>query len=366
VDRELRLEQEVVRAVAEPLGLQLQALLSRATAAAGAGDFGAARSHYLEARALQERLNREFPRSRYSDLTALARIDAEIAGVSDEGLARRVDEQWEIGRRRAAEQGTEEAVKAFTGAAATQRLLNERFPRSRFVSMEKLGEIDADRQTALAAPRWLRVRELALKARQHLRRRQIFQAQNAVQEALGLIEESRARLPRARGLDEDVRLQLTFLHARAGDLAELQDRCYERLAPLPGGAPRAMWRTELQQADFARVMNANPSRTGGRELPVESVTQAEAEEFCRRLEWIMGAAVRLPQRAELDAAAGLPGDFQGVQEGPDEWLGREATNRQDASVWKSRSVSPESVPRETRSGQLGFRVVVELDLTALP
>lgn len=362
LDRELRLQQELSRAVAEPMTTRVRMLLEQATQAARTSNWTEALAGFTEARQLQERLNREFPRTRYSDLAAIARIDAEIAALSDDGLAARVNTQWDEARHAAAVGNADEAARNFLEAAETQRLLNERFPKSRFVSMEKLGEIDADRQTALAAPRLKQAAEFATQARLHLRRRQIFQAQTMVKQALEIIEEVRGALPRARGGDEALRLQLSFLNLRSGELAALQDRFYEQFAPLPGELRYLMLRTELSQSDYARVMNTNPSRIGGRLLPVESVTVTEAEEFCRRLSWILGVAVRLPTREEMKAAATAP-EFLRVNDGLEEWLSPVDSETGASPVWVSSREVPASVSRGMRAQNRGFRFVVELDLS---
>jgi formylglycine-generating enzyme required for sulfatase activity len=52
--------------------------------------------------------------------------------------------------------------------------------------------------------------------------------------------------------------------------------------------------TEVTQAQYERVCQANPSQFKGANLPVDSVTFAEAQDFCRRLTTLERAAGRLP------------------------------------------------------------------------
>ncbi len=363
-DRELRLQRELAEIVAEPL-LQTVTLKTEQAKAAIAGErWEEALGLFREAREIQERLNREFPRTRYSDLPAIARLDAEIAALTADGLDAQVNDRVQRARQLATGGRTEEAVKELVAAAAAQRQLNEHFGKSRFVSMERLEEIEVERQTLLVEEPLRAARAKAEDGRRFLRKRQIFQFQQSVREALEAMEDLKARFPKARLRDEELRMALAFLNLRSADIAALQDRIYDQLAPL-GDGPRAMLRAEVLQVDFAKVVGLNPSRNPGRALPVDSVTYAEAEEFCRRLGWVLGWRVRLPTDDEMRSAQATGADFQNVSGGLAEWIasagGRETP---DASVWLNTGEIARA-PRNERVRTRGFRVVVEVDLARL-
>ena len=83
---------------------------------------------------------------------------------------------------------------------------------------------------------------------------------------------------------------------------------------VPGGGPaaaRPFWigKLEVTQAQYQAVAGSNPSHFSGPTLPAESVTWAEAVEFCRRLTDAEratlpdGYAYRLPTTAEWDFVA---------------------------------------------------------------
>ncbi|MDP2139125.1 MAG: hypothetical protein Q8J74_14840, partial [Candidatus Didemnitutus sp.] len=366
LEREMRLEQEVTRLTAEPLAAQVQQLMGQGATALKAGKWTDALVMFRRARDLQDRLNREFPRSRYSDLSIIARIDAELAVLSADGLDLAVNQQWENARQLVLLSREAEAAAALADAAEAQRALNDRFRGSRFMSMERLEQIEAERQTVLAAAPWRAVVELQLRARGHLQRRQLFQAQQLVGEAVGKMGEVASRWPKARNLDEELRMQLSFLDVRAAELGTMQDRIYDQLAPLPGAATSALLRGEVNQADYARMMNANPSRNTGRVLSVDSVTLAEAEEFCRRLSWVLGLPVRLPSAAELQTAGNDANEFKDLAGGLEEWLARESAKAETAPVLSADGQSVAPVALTDRSRTRGFRVVVEVDLAHLP
>ncbi len=363
-DRELRLQRELAEIVAEPLRQTVALKTDQARAAVAGERWEEALGLFREAREIQERLNREFPRTRYSDLPAIARLEAEIAALTADGLDAQVSDRVQRARQLATGGRTEEAVKELVAAAAAQRQLNEHFGRSRFVSMERLEEIEVERQTLLVEEPLRGARAKAEEGRRFLRKRQIFQFQQSVREALEAMEDLKVRFPKARLRDEELRMALAFLTLRSADIAALQDRIYDQLAPL-GDGPRAMLRTEVLQADFAKVVSLNPSRNPGRALPVDSLTYAEAEEFCRRLGWVLGWRVRLPTNEEMRSAQAADTDFQNVKGGLAEWIesagGRE---NPDATVWLNTGEIARA-PRNERVRTRGFRVVVEVDLARL-
>lgn len=365
-DRELRLQRELAELTAEPKRQAIERKARDARAALAAARWDEALGAFREARELQDRLNREFPRTRYSDLEAIARFDAEIAALTADGLDAQVNEHVQRARELRRGARTTEAVSELAAAATLQRQLNERFGRSRFVSMERLEQIETERQTILAEEplnvAWAKEEE----AQRFLRKRQIFQAQRSVREALEALEEVRTRLPKAPPRDDEKRAALAFLNSRSADLAAVQDRCYDQLAPFGAGG-RAMLRAEVCQEDFAKIMGTNPSRNPGRALPVDSVSFPETEEFCRRLTWVLGWRVRLPTENEMRVAAatGDGADFRNVNGGLAEWIasagGRESPT---ASVWSGSGEST-SAPRTERVRTRGFRVIVEVDLAHL-
>lgn len=283
--------------------------------------------------------------------------------LTDEDLEARIAGAWQEGRRlRAGGQG-ENAAAAFGRAQAVQRQLNARFPASRFVSLARLGEFEADRQTALAAGPLARLRELERQLDAHLRRRELHQAQARLAEVADRLGELRGNFPHARAGWDDLAVKIAFLQTRAGELELIQDRCYAQLVPLPGRAQPALMRAAVTQEDFQRVMGLNPSREHGALRRVDSVSQPEAEDFCRRLAWALGHPVRLPGAEELRAALAAsravpPG------EGGEEWLRGGEAGEAAAPLFVPGKEAAEPAARGARSSSRGFRVVVETDLAA--
>ena len=61
--------------------------------------------------------------------------------------------------------------------------------------------------------------------------------------------------------------------------------------------------TEVTQAQWQAVMGSNPSKFRGNDLPVESVSWKDVQEFIRKLNARSGKRFRLPTEAEWEYAA---------------------------------------------------------------
>ncbi len=394
--REARLQKEAEQLEAEPLQAEEQGLLAAARASVKSGRWTEALEQFGRARDIQLKLNREYARTRFSDLLAIDRLDAEMASLSAAGAHEQLEALVARANEAAAAQKTEEADRLLAEAAARQKLINEQFAQSRFVSMERLERIEADRQTLRVRALLAEVGELDRTTAGHLRRRELFQAQLLIRQALEKLEAAVTQSPKARGIGEELRQRLKYLGLRQAELVQIQDQTYDLLLPLPGQERFAMLRTEVPQSLYAQVMTGNPSRNPGRDLPVDSVTFAEAGEFCRRLGWVLGATVRLPAEAEFRAAVGnataTAANAWGLENGPGksqptggkpvnahgfhdllgnvaEWLAADAGDTAmvaGGSFAESRgqlqALPMRRTPKTERARTNGFRVVVELDL----
>lgn len=327
--RETRLAQALVAAEVAPLKKEVQEALAQAAEAVAGQRWVDARGAYVRARAAQVTLNQKYPGSRFSDTQQLNRIEQELASLQAADAAaavqlelRRADEALTAGR-------PDEAAAVLLTARTLQVKLNEQFARSRFASAERVEEIETKRETILAADALAAVRAGVEATAAALRQRKLVIAGDAVAAALERVEQIGREWPRRLTAVAGLKAQLSFLSLRRADLGSIQDEVSGRLLELPGSAGLQLLATEVSQDLYTRVMNTNPSRNAGRGLPVDSVSWRDAQEFCERLGWVLGRAVRLPSEAEWRAALGA--ELAGVS-----WS-RETAGGNSREVGKSRA-----------------------------
>jgi hypothetical protein len=146
-----------------------------------------------------------------------------------------------------------------------------------------------------------------------LQARRLDDLEPKLREGSELSDTVATQYPRSRRLDPELRLKFNFLLVHRERIAPVQAELADGLRPVPGRAARIL-RTEVPQRLYEMVMQANPSRQTGADLPVESVNAFDTAEFCRRLSWMLGRTVRLPTEAEFRAALGLVPDGAALAE----------------------------------------------------
>lgn len=309
IPREARLAQAIERAGAQPLRAALETALTLARSAVAQEQWDDALKNFSEARSVQAEINSRFPATPGADLAGLDRIDAEIANLQASGLAANMGARERDAETAAGAGRVQEAAAFYAAAAEAQRQLNEKFGRSRFSSATHAEELLVKRDTVLSTAQVARAVALDREATAALARRQTVSASEKIATALALVEEARASYPRSHAVDAVLLVKLTYLGSHRTELDGLQADFYSQLAPVPGAEKFRMFKTEVPQNLFTRVMGNNPSRNAGRTLPVDSVNWTEAQEFCRRSSWLLGWQVRLPTEAEFRAAVGPGGEI---------------------------------------------------------
>lgn len=214
-------------------------------------------------------------------------------------MVRRVEDLLELADEQRAAGRLEEAEEALTEAAELQREINGRFAGEKEASAERLHEIEGARQSVLAAPVIAEVVRLDALAAEHLRRRELYQAQRIISPAWEKLEAAAVDFPLARGMDEELRLRLGWLNRRHAELGWMQDLAYEGFVPDPDAPGLVRLETGPGWELHKRVMGAGAGSTA-----------AETAEFCRRLGWLLG----LPVRPALEGAGATRSAFQVIVE----------------------------------------------------
>jgi hypothetical protein len=107
-------------------------------------------------REIRRELNRDFPRSRFADLLAEEQLEAELASL---GATEAHTQLQSFLAQAAAAPDAVAGDRFYALAADRQQVINTEFPKSRFVSMARLEEIEVARQALRLRPVLARVQE---------------------------------------------------------------------------------------------------------------------------------------------------------------------------------------------------------------
>ncbi|ATC65021.1 hypothetical protein CMV30_14200 [Nibricoccus aquaticus] len=370
--RESRLKLDLEILEAEPLSRQVMAARAKAEVAARAERWDEVREAFQELLAVQSRINREFPRTPFVDAAAEDRVEGQIQTLQAEALARTVLDKVSGGEVNARAGKHAEAARLFAVALKAQETINTELPKSRQASQATADDLEARRQTALSMDGLTKVQGLDGEIVGLLKARDVAAAQKKIGEAEEIAAAVWRDFPRSRKLDTGLRERVSYRAAKSASLTAIHESVFPKLRALApeggGGAVRGaqLLSSEVAQRLYALVMDKNPSRTVGEEWAVDSVNWAEAREFCRRLGWLLGRAVRLPTEAEYRAALGASGVTE-LTGGVAEWL--DAGEAEPMALIAGRSYldsaeALEEVPvvrvaKTERARHVGFRFVVE-------
>lgn len=199
------------------------------------------------------------------------------------------------------------AAETWDKAYRRQEFLQKNFPRSQFAAPERLKSIGEALANTAARPDFLEFRENMKKIQDAIRSRKtdsvpVLARQNAV-----IAARLQERFPNNTLLSGKIQEMLAYLDLKSRDIPQIQSAFFGLLLPVPN-VPETelkMMKTEVSQALYTFVVGNNPSADASRsDLPVESVSYADVETFCRRLGAIVGYRIRPPSMEEFRAAAG--------------------------------------------------------------
>ena len=392
--REAEIERALVSLRVYPLHSEKEAALVKARKASEEKRWADALAAYTAARDALGKINQDFARTRYANLSEFDRIEAEIASLNAAGIAKEVEQREQAGDAAEREGEFSDAARAYAEALARQQQINQLYGKSRFMSSARIDALEVKLQTVRSQPLAVELARLDRSLGDDLRRRRLVAVDQALPEAMKLTERLATEFPRSRFVDGAIRIKLSYLGLKREDLRRLQDETFDRLLPLIGLRDRLMFGSETSQGLYEAVMNTNPSRNPGRAMPVDSVNWVDAQEFCTRLGWIMGLQVRLPTQEEYKIAlgddagevrsaggVGKVGTTDGGRPNPNgyrdllgnlaEWLAAPAEATRASLAGGSVLDMPEVIsklPIEERSKtdrarHIGFRFVVELPIT---
>ena len=288
-----------------PLARELSETHAAATEAAKAKDWETAKKLYSKALELQETINRDYGTTTYASFTKIRELQVDLDSLKTAPLENEVQEAVEKALKLEADGDYNAAAELLRAAYDKQRNININFERSRAASKENLEKISAMMETAMS-------RKLHDEISGQKKRLDTFLKEGGLSDEIPAIceellikcEHFKSEFPKSAVLDEELVLSLRYLGFLGKNISVINKIVNEEMIPISPDSNTRMLKKEVTQALYKLVMQENPSRSQDELNPVETVSYANAQDFCRRLSWIMASKVSLPKPSEFREAIG--------------------------------------------------------------
>lgn len=287
-----------------PLYEEIEDLRKQASGAIDRGDFGRASALIEGALQKQRQLNQEYRGSPYASLVRLREIEAQWeASKSGEELAQ-LNRLLANAEQAVAEQDMSTAMQSASeaeGLIAQLLVDSPRQARDLKSSLEKAVQLKDTAASLPAYKNWTNLRDSVEK---RLRSNRFEGLQAAISSWYRATSEFLDSFPQSEFISTIDVPQVEFLYGLRTDLPALAETFKTNLQAVPGHPDHLLYKTEVPQFIYERVMGTNPSANPSPELPVDSLSWSEAKAFANRVAWILAQPVSLPSRTIWTAAAG--------------------------------------------------------------
>ena len=268
------------------------------------GELMAAVEKYAEAARIQEEINRQYPGLSLAQPLRVSRLREKEAQVLSGQLKRQIDELISEANDLLYENDYAAASSALGRARELQRRLTLEYPKSPYASRSREEALRVRQQNAAAFPDYEALREMEVQLNESLFSRNYSEASFLLKSLSDRLSQFDLRFSRSTLPLDLLRERVLYLRRKESYLDRVAGSVATDLIPLPTNPRASMLATEVPQYLYELVMDANPSRNAGADLPVETVALADVELFLLRLRWILARETRLPTVAEFEAVAG--------------------------------------------------------------
>ncbi len=291
-------------------------LMARPLFESSSSEEQAARGHFQERRwkqaeqrmqaaiSLQRELNEDHSLSRFADHERLQRLEVGLASMQSGRASTEVDARMSKAAEAGKQGDFQEAARLYVEARQLQELLNRRYKVSEFSSARRVEDIEILRREAMSLDLARRIRDQDIRISEYLALDRVHLALREIAALADTLHRFQSAYPKSREVHPDLFARIELLNSVKEEMSRLQADIRDQLISIPDEDNWLMFRSEVWQGLYTRIMHANPSRHTGERKPVDSVTYKEAMEFSRRVSWILGREARLPKRGEFESGIG--------------------------------------------------------------
>ena len=251
-----------------------------------------AEERFKRAVVLQESINLNMPESSHVRWRLVQELKDNLRRIEAARMNDRIEELI-------SSSGQVQMIESIERGLDLQLHLNERFSNTEFFNPERAADLRRQLASDLSEANAVLLQEQVERLDSYLRQKDWASVKAALlelEESLSLFE-SRFSLSLLK--DPTLVGRVAWLIQLDQQVEVITESVGSRLVNHPSEDLK-FYNTEVDQYLFELVLGLNPSRWIGADLPVDSVSFDQANEFCTKLGWVLGQTVVLPQIAWLD------------------------------------------------------------------
>ncbi len=298
-----RLQREVQNREIQPIFDRSVALEEEGDTLAAEGRLEDAVQRFATAARLQEEINRNYPNLRLAQPLRANRLREKEAEVLSGELRRQIQELISEANDLILDNQYQDAVAILSRARDLQRNLNLEYPRSPYASRSQEGRLRVRMQNASAFENYQRLRDLEELLNRSLQEENFQEASLLIGQISDRLSQFEIRYSLSSLPIDELASRVSYLERKQRLLDQIESSIQADLLPIRGEPGVRLLSSEVPQYLYELIMDANPSRNAGMDLPVETVSIEEVEQFLERVGWILARQVRLPTVAEFRKAA---------------------------------------------------------------
>lgn len=299
-----QLEQQLEEWQVRPLAARSEELRNAAMDALARKDWDEAREKMREALSLQQELYENHRDSRQASISRLRSFERDWETVLTTQIIYHLNSEESAAQEAISLQNWADAARHSEAALRYHAELTKRAPRHPDVRGTRKARLEGLLETSASADINERLQQAETALLADLQQRNAIELPRRIGDVYRIYSQFRRSYPNSTFYQEAGFKRIDFLNDMRMEVAFIQELVDNRMRPVPGKNNVFLLETEVWQDLYEKIMGSNPSIQTSTLMPVESVNWEEANEFCRRMSWILAEQVSLPTRQTFIAALG--------------------------------------------------------------
>lgn len=294
MERVMLVERRMRTIQAKPFYLQSLEAEERANKAMTSSDWESAQANYQIALEKLNILAVEHAGVPYIDYKRMRNIEGKLDSLRSAPMVQKMKEFLDAAKTAETAKEFMQASDFYTAAAEVQKEINKVFPKSDYASEDNFKNLLNMRDKVFGSRFSFEILEQKESIIRLISEEKYAEVSETTQNLIRKAEQFKKDFREGAFVADEIILELRYINHVVKDLPDIMPILNKSLIALDSYPKIKMFKTEISQSLYEKIMYDNPSRIKDPTLPVESVALEDIENFCKRIFWITGRKTSLP------------------------------------------------------------------------